>query len=238
MPRLILIVALAFILWYWWWNGQKLPLEKRKSYYWRSGLWAVLIISVALAATGRMHWVGAALAGAAVAAKTLLHTGMRVLPFLQMWGRFKGGPSQFSTRSLHMEINFSTGQMDGDILQGEFSGRRISSLSEDELNKLAEWLRGQDRESFVLLQAYMMRKGRGAQGRQYAHGDQGQQQNTASWSDISTEEAYKILGLQPGASKEDIIQAHRRLIQKLHPDRGGSDYLAAKINAAKDKLVS
>jgi DnaJ-class molecular chaperone len=39
------------------------------------------------------------------------------------------------------------------------------------------------------------------------------------------------------ASKEDVIKAHKRLMQRLHPDRGGSDYLAAKINAAKDKLV-
>ena len=57
------------------------------------------------------------------------------------------------------------------------------------------------------------------------------------FSDLSNEEALKILGLQPGASKEDIGKAHKRLMQRLHPDRGGSDYLAAKINAAKDQLL-
>ncbi|MGS2722396.1 J domain-containing protein [Porticoccus sp. GXU_MW_L64] len=57
-------------------------------------------------------------------------------------------------------------------------------------------------------------------------------------SNISEQEAWEILGLQPGASKEDIISAHKKLIQKLHPDRGGNDYLAARINQAKDKLLS
>ena len=53
---------------------------------------------------------------------------------------------------------------------------------------------------------------------------------------MSEEEAYEILGLENPSSKNEISKAHKRLIQKLHPDRGGSDYLAAKINAAKDKI--
>ena len=55
-------------------------------------------------------------------------------------------------------------------------------------------------------------------------------------TDMSEEEAYEILGLENPSSKSEISKAHKRLIQKLHPDRGGSDYLAAKINAAKDKI--
>ncbi len=56
-------------------------------------------------------------------------------------------------------------------------------------------------------------------------------------ANLDEEEAWKILGLQPGACKEDIILAHKKLIQKLHPDRGGNDYLAARINLAKDLLI-
>ena len=62
--------------------------------------------------------------------------------------------------------------------------------------------------------------------------------NTPSTSTgLTEEEAWQLLGLQPGASREDIIQSHKRLIQKLHPDRGGNDYLAAKLNAARDLLL-
>lgn len=66
---------------------------------------------------------------------------------------------------------------------------------------------------------------------------QDQSASTASSGSLSLEEAYQVLGLQTGASKEDVVEAHRKLMQKLHPDRGGNDYLAARLNQAKDKLL-
>lgn len=65
----------------------------------------------------------------------------------------------------------------------------------------------------------------------------GQQHNAAAKGQMSIEEAYEVLGLKPGASRQEIIAAHRKLMQKNHPDRGGSDYLAAKINLAKKLLL-
>ena len=54
---------------------------------------------------------------------------------------------------------------------------------------------------------------------------------------MDVEEAYATLGLEPGASADAVKQAHRRLMKKLHPDQGGSTYLASKINQAKDVLL-
>lgn len=69
------------------------------------------------------------------------------------------------------------------------------------------------------------------------NGEQGRPNNGNSSSDMSVEQAYEILGLKPGCSKEDIILAHKRMMQKVHPDRGGSDFLAAQLNEAKRKLL-
>jgi len=55
---------------------------------------------------------------------------------------------------------------------------------------------------------------------------------------MTKDKAYNVLGLKPGATKEEIITAHKKMMQKVHPDRGGSDYLAAEINTAKDILLS
>ncbi len=61
--------------------------------------------------------------------------------------------------------------------------------------------------------------------------------STSNSTNLTVEEAYAILGLEPGADRDSIIQAHKQLMQKMHPDRGGSSHLATKINQAKDVLL-
>ena len=181
-----------------------------------------------MVASGRMHWLGAGLAVLVPLAKGAFTLGLRALPFLQILSRFKTSPSQFRTKSLLVQVNFSTREMDGEILQGQFSGQRLSELSAEELKSLAESLKEADRESYLLLQTYLLRNNRGSSEQSY---------QASNLTELSEKEAYEILGLEANAPKEDIIKAHKRLMQRLHPDRGGSDYLAAKINAAKDKLI-
>lgn len=230
MPRLILLVALIFIVWYWWRTIKGLSAEEKQPFLWRSAFWVVLAASLILVVSGRMHWVGAGLAALIPLGKTLLAFGFRALPILRLLGRFKTTPSQFKTKSLKVTINFSNSQMDGEVLIGELAGKNLSDLTDDELENLAAQLKDIDRESYALLYAYRMR--RGNPGQQSEGGF-----STESFTGLSESEAYEILGLDPTASKEDVIKAHKRLVQRLHPDRGGSDYLAAKINAAKDRLA-
>lgn len=228
MHRVLLLIAIITSLWYWWKVFKGLPGDKRRPYLWRTAFWSVLGLSVALVVTGRMHWLGAGLAALVPLLKGALVLGMRAMPFLQVLSRFKTSPSQFRTRSLLVQVNFATRQMDGEVLQGEYTGKRLSELSDEELQALTEELKDSDRESYLLLQTYLMRNNKAGSGQSY---------RADNLSELSEKEAYEILGLETGASKEDIIKAHKRLMQRLHPDRGGSDYLAARINAAKDKLV-
>jgi len=230
MPKLLLLVAIISSAWYWWSVFKRKPGDQRRPFLWRTAFWVILGLSIVLVATGRMHWLGGGLAALIPIGKGGLALGLRALPLLNILSRFKTSPSQFRSKSLLVEINFATRQMDGEILQGDYAGKRLSELSETDLQNFAAWLKESDRESFVLLQAYLLRSGNG----QYSPGDE----QPTSYADFSTEEAYKILGLEDGASSEEVIKAHRRLMQRMHPDRGGSDYLAAKINQAKDKLVS
>ena len=228
MPRILLLIAILFSVWYWWKVVKSLPSEKRRSFLWKTAFWSVLGLSVILVASGRMHWLGAGLAALIPLAKGAFALGLRALPFMQILSRFKTSPSQFRTKSLLVQVNFASKQMDGEILQGDFTGKRLSELNAEELQRLSASFKETDRESYLLLQTYLLRNNRG---------DSGSSDQANNLSELSDQEAYEILGLEANAAKEDIIKAHKRLMQRLHPDRGGSNYLAAKINAAKDKLM-
>ena len=230
MAKLVVLLAIIIGLWYWWTYQRRLPDNKRRPFLWKSAFWLVLGTAVYLVLSGRMHWLGAVIAAIIPVAKALFIWGSRALPLLRMAGRFKSTPSQFRTQSLLVTINFANGQISGEILTGDFAGKQLSELSSDELQALMEQLKNTDRESYILLQAYLLRSGSS----NYQSSDSYQPNN---YTELSENEAYEVLGLPTTASKDEVIKAHKRLMQRLHPDRGGSDYLAAKINAAKDKLI-
>jgi len=230
MAKLVVILVIIIGLWYWWTYQRRLPNNKRRPFLWKSAFWLVLGTAVYLVLSGRMHWLGAVIAAIIPVAKALFIWGSRALPLLRMAGRFKSTPSQFRTQSLLVTINFANGQISGEILTGDFAGKQLSELSSDELQALMEQLKNTDRESYILLQAYLLRSGSS----NYQSSDSYQPNN---YTELSGNEAYEVLGLPTTASKDEVIKAHKRLMQRLHPDRGGSDYLAAKINAAKDKLI-
>ncbi len=247
MGRLILlfiVVVLAVVLVNW-----LLKEDPRKvaKFLKRGSLWFAIGAIVLLAATGRLNWVFAAVA-AAIPFVARLFSLLRYVPILsqlysyaqnakatgahQAGSSTAGRTSQVTSRFLKMELEHGSGAMDGEILSGELAGRRLSELDLAQLKTLLQQYSQQDEESFALLQAYLDR----------VYGEQWHEPETERSAGVSTsvmneQEAREILGVTATASDEEITNAHRRLMQKLHPDRGGSTYLAAKINQAKDILL-
>ena len=150
--------------------------------------------------------------------------------------RTSKSPRQFSrVRSafLEMELDHDTGAMRGRILAGPHEGVTLEAL---DVATLVGFLASIDEESRALLVAYLDR--RDPAWRESAQGNAASGQGSPPRSGKMTEEeAYQILGVERGASAEDIGRAHRTLMKKLHPDQGGSTYLAARVNEAKDILL-
>ena len=167
----------------------------------------------------------------------------------RLWGAFNRaqaarGPSPGSTSRveadwLRMTIDHDTGKLDGEVLQGAFRGRTLDSLAPGDLLSLLSECRRSDPESARLLEAYLDRRLGGDWRRGEPNEDPGGGARGAGAPEVpmTVPQALQILGLEPGAKRDAIVEAHRRLIQKLHPDRGGSSYLAAQINRAKDVLL-
>jgi hypothetical protein len=147
--------------------------------------------------------------------------------------RSPGQSSRVRSQFLDMRLDHESGQLSGQIVAGPYAGR---SLDEFDLASLLAMVPAFDAESVALLESYLDR--RFPAWRQDAQGNAtGGQRRTAASGKMTTEEAYQILGLQPGAGRDDISRAHKSLMKKLHPDQGGSTYLAARVNEAKDTLL-
>jgi hypothetical protein len=148
--------------------------------------------------------------------------------------------SNVRTRFLEMRLNHDTGELDGDVLQGAHGGRQLSAMAVDELLDFLRSLRRDDRKSALLLEAYLDRRCPDWQAR-FGDGtsEPGAEQNryAGSAGPMTPEEAYRVLGLEPGASEAAIRDAYHRLIASVHPDKGGSSFLAAQVNRAKDILL-
>lgn len=141
-----------------------------------------------------------------------------------------GGRSEARSAALRMWLDRDSGEMGGEVLTGRFAGRALADLSAAELQDLAREFEA-DPDSLGLLLAYLQRRGEAP-----GPGGAADAPETPSGREMSAAEALRILGLAPGATLAEIRAAHRRLMMRVHPDLGGSDALAALINAAKARL--
>lgn len=222
------------------------PPKQRRSAVIKLATVMVTLFLIYMAITGRLHWLGALIAAVLPFMRRILPLVLRFLPFLgQIYKQKKssqqsdGNRSEVSTALIRMTLDHDSGVMYGTVLAGPFEGRELGDLGEQEFIQLLSYCRQQDAESARLLEAYLDKRF----GDSWRKDDPaGQQQDYSQQPPVTgsmnREEAYQILGLDSGADEEAIIEAHRRLMQRLHPDRGGSDYLAAKINQAKDLLLN
>jgi hypothetical protein len=150
--------------------------------------------------------------------------------------RASGSTSRVRSRTIEMTLDHDTGKMEGCVLAGAFAGQQLGSLDEARLRDLLSECHASDLDGARLLEAYLDR--RFPRWRANTRNEEQTQADTQPVSGVMTlEEAYQILDLRPGATPDEIRQAHRILMKKLHPDQGGSTYLAARVNQAKDILI-
>jgi hypothetical protein len=224
---------------------QTLKQEQRK----KAGVLAFIAGLVLLTITGKLYILAALGTGLIVVAK-------RLFPFLRYFPLFQGlfqkakakksaGTSKHSTVEtslLKMTLDHESGEIDGELLDTVSEGKYLSEFELPDLISLYILAGKQYPDSIEILATYLDRKygddwreaanaGKGSQ-------ESGQQSGESDNSEMTAIEAYAVLGLDNNATEAEIITAHRKLMLKLHPDKGGSNYLATKINQAKDLLVS
>lgn len=192
---------------------------------------ALLLLAARLAMVGQIQFA-ILLAGLAAMAAGIVPSpfvGVRTAPT-------PGKRSMVRSAAFEMELDHDTGTLSGVVIAGRYEGRVLAQLSIEELGAL--WLDLEaDGESRALLEAYLDRRAPTWREDVNAHAHT-RFTGPPSTGPMTDQEAYQILGLEPGAHETEIREAHRRLMMAVHPDRGGSTFLAARINEAKDILLT
>ncbi len=193
---------------------------------------ALLLGTAAIFAIGRAWGIAVVLGTLGVSA---LAAG-RIGP-LDLGGnsRSKGSASTVRSAFLEMRLDHDTGAMTGTVTAGRYAGTLLDDLTEPSLRELLGEA-ASDPDSLALLEGYLDRRFPGW--REDVEGDEAPRARSApDAGPMTDQEAYQILGLPAGAGEAEIRAAHRRLMKAVHPDFGGSNFLAAKINQAKDWLL-
>jgi DnaJ domain len=230
MPFLLGVVVLVLLLWAGNSFSKADPKQAAKLLR-RLGGGAALLFAAFLLIRGE---IGPAITIGAIGLAALGWVSLWPASFGARTQKSSGQVSRVRTAFVEMELDHDSGTMRGRILSGAQKGASLDALDPQTLIGL---LHGMDGDSRDLLAAYLDRRQPGW--REHAQSDAaaGNGRRAASGGKMTEQEAYQILGIEPGANAEVISRAHRSLMKKLHPDQGGSTYLAARVNEAKEVLL-
>ncbi len=241
MSRLILIIAIGLGIWIVFHFTKQKVQQQGRGYLIKVALLALAGVLILAAITGKAHVIFA-LVGAAIPFVGRLLPLLRFWPMLrQVYNRYKsqnpgvGNQSGVRTAWLAMSLDHDSGAIDGEILDGPFLGRTLGSLSLAELQQFYSDCQRHDPDALRLLDAYAQRE-RAGEWEPRHNGYQNQSEPSTSAMNLAA--AWDVLGLAPGASREKIVETHRKLMRVWHPDKGGSNYIASQINQAKDLLLA
>jgi hypothetical protein len=235
MSRIFLILVLigVFIIWRRW---KKLKTtEDRKEFMFKGLVIGLVVFIIGLAVFGRIDMLGAVFASVLLGLKYILAFLIRHFPFIARIYGVTGGfglgkKRNLKTEWLNIQIDFKSGQVDGEVLKGSFEGEKLGNMDESSLQKLLEEC-SNDKRSAYFLRMYMQQRFSGK------YQSQGNHQSASVSGEMTTAEALEILGLEGSPTDKEIRDAHKRLMQRLHPDRGGNDFLASLLNRARDHLM-
>lgn len=190
-----------------------------------------LAITVLLAISGR---IGIAMLFGILASSILRRGRLGPIDF-NVTGTAKGAKSHVNSHYFKMQMDHDTSDVSGSVVSGAFTGRKLMTIDEFEMRSLLQEVT-HDPDSLSLLETWLdaNRSGWREYFEQNIYEDYSSDTDSAP---MDNARAYEILGLQPGASEEEIKAAHHRLLKVAHPDQGGSNFLASRINAAKDFLL-
>ena len=242
MSRFIMLFVIAVVGWliyklYF----QKLQQQGKPGMI-KIGLIVLGLVFMALAVTGRAHILFALIGAAMTQIMRIAPLLVRFFPAIQQMLNNKrvftasgGQQSTIRTTLLSVTLDHDTGEVNGEVTGGPYRGQSLADLDIEQLRALYQQCCQQDPEGSRLLHAYVSRTYPDEQFAS-AQGPGGEQQ-AANSAVPELAEAREILGVDKDADRKAIVDAHRRLMAKMHPDKGGSTYLAAKINAAKEALL-
>ncbi len=211
-----------------------------KSFLLSFGAVLLLVLLLAMVFTGRLHWLFGLFATILPFIRRLaplLLPLLRLLPSLRTASssskRAAGQQSTVSSLYLAMTLDHDSGIISGVVRKGPLEGAELEQIDSRQLRDLYKLCQQEDPEGLRLLEPYLRQRF----GDTWFNTTDDETKAQAGTSAMTVAEAYAILDLEPGADRDSIILAHKRIMARLHPDRGGSNYLAAKVNEAKELLL-